>query len=302
MNTTQWVLLLLLALMAVASLAVETSSTEAEQIMDEVESEEEEKEAAHAHTQHGLQLHAFVAHTADSKSGGKLALKEVSVDGKGGVTISQPKSASQAPTAMPTMPVPQSNISYVKRALIMGQKRLDFAKSKMDIKVKVVQDAENRVLAATNEPNQFTMSPTAKDGLVRAKQTLVRAKEAYEEAMVGYAAAQKRFEELKAQAVKVQNEPVYLGCYKDAPPPKSRALPTGNGRVGGLFVSKLFALKLCAAKALDEGDNIVGLQNGYECWSGNSKEDNHAKYGVQDDPTQCGAFGGGWTNQVYKLY
>jgi hypothetical protein len=47
---------------------------------------------------------------------------------------------------------------------------------------------------------------------------------------------------------------------------------------------------------MEAGDNVLGLQNGTECWSGKN-----IPYDTQGKAENCPTGGRGWTNQVYTL-
>ena len=83
--------------------------------------------------------------------------------------------------------------------------------------------------------------------------------------------------------------PKYIGCYKDT---NARAIPD---LIGGYYTS----VEQCAKDAYNRNNtyNIIGLQNGNECWAGFNPD--YAKYGYE---IGCSAaLGGPWTNQVYSI-
>ena len=83
-------------------------------------------------------------------------------------------------------------------------------------------------------------------------------------------------------------EPGYKGCYREQ---TDRVLPNFRGNVN--------SPEQCEAIVRQSGDNIMGLQNSNECWSG--KDVDYAKYGIQNNTGRCFQFGDRWVNQIYKL-
>lgn len=87
----------------------------------------------------------------------------------------------------------------------------------------------------------------------------------------------------------------YVGCHTDAP---NRALPT-------LLIGSHATIASCVQAAKNAGLNYAGLQNGGQCWGGNS-------IGFQQMPdmtcaTPCSADGGAmcggtWANSVYRVF
>ena len=76
----------------------------------------------------------------------------------------------------------------------------------------------------------------------------------------------------------------YKGCFNDS---GNRAIPQRYGTND---------LETCAKQALANGNNVIGLQNGTECWGGKD-----SKYEAQGSAGNCPKGGRGWTNQVYTF-
>jgi hypothetical protein len=81
----------------------------------------------------------------------------------------------------------------------------------------------------------------------------------------------------------------YLGCYRDT---WSRAIPNQRNNVYNNPV------KECADQAKLYGDNVFGLQDGAQCFTG--KDPQYNRYG-QVPNNECGPVGNPWTQQTYKL-
>ena len=81
----------------------------------------------------------------------------------------------------------------------------------------------------------------------------------------------------------------YLGCYRDDP---SRTIPNQRNNVYNSPVTE------CADMAKQYGDNIFGLQYGYQCFTG--KDSPYNRIG-QVPNNACGTRGDAWTQQVYKI-
>jgi len=88
-------------------------------------------------------------------------------------------------------------------------------------------------------------------------------------------------------------QPKYLGCYKDTP---TRALPKLLGHL---------TLPECVKRVRQSNNKIFGMQynNGIggdraECWTGNDA--GYARYGPANN---CGSkkLGGTWANAIYKV-
>lgn len=81
----------------------------------------------------------------------------------------------------------------------------------------------------------------------------------------------------------------YLGCYRDT---WTRAIPNQRNNV---YTNPV---KECADQAKLNGDNIFGLQDGAQCFTG--KDVPYNRYG-QIPGNNCGPVGNQWTQQVYKI-
>ena len=79
----------------------------------------------------------------------------------------------------------------------------------------------------------------------------------------------------------------YQGCYKDK---SSRAIPT--------LVQNVSSVGQCAEIAKNKSASVFSVQNGGECFIGNSLSQ-AKKYGSGGN--NCGELGGAWKNQVYTL-
>lgn len=82
--------------------------------------------------------------------------------------------------------------------------------------------------------------------------------------------------------------PGYQGCFKDN---GSRMIPKFHGNVS--------KKEDCFAKAKQAGDNVVGLQYGGQCFTGNNSR--YDALGKETNTGNCGPLGGSWSNQVYTL-
>ena len=76
----------------------------------------------------------------------------------------------------------------------------------------------------------------------------------------------------------------YKGCYRDT---RSRAIPTRQQNVS--------SVDQCAQIAESRNQNVFGVQNRGECWTGLDEQSAY-KYGAL---SSCPTLGGSWTNQVY---
>lgn len=88
---------------------------------------------------------------------------------------------------------------------------------------------------------------------------------------------------------------VNKGCFKDEVlraqtqnDPK-RAIP--------MYVHPVTTLEECKAIAARNNANVIGLQNGNECWYG--RDPNYSRYGAETGA--CPALGGPMVNNVYVL-
>ena len=96
-------------------------------------------------------------------------------------------------------------------------------------------------------------------------------------------------------SIKVQR----IGCFKDT---SRRAIPQLDGKsrlLRGNYQRRINAIEKCAAEAVKQGYNIIGLQNGGWCASGPRAHRTFAKYGRS---SKCkNGKGGPWANDVYRI-
>jgi hypothetical protein len=79
----------------------------------------------------------------------------------------------------------------------------------------------------------------------------------------------------------------YKGCYNDT---SIRAIPNYEGKVS--------SIDECKNIAETKTQNVFGLQNGGECFTGNN-EDAAYQYGRNINRDSCPSLGGSFTNQIY---
>jgi hypothetical protein len=87
-----------------------------------------------------------------------------------------------------------------------------------------------------------------------------------------------------------QSQGTYMGCFNDDP---SHALPNRRMDLTGSHEEKQAQ---CETMAMQAGDNVYGLQNEYECWTGKD-----VAYDRKGAAQNCPANGGSLTQQVYTL-
>jgi len=195
---------------------------------------------------------------------------------------------------------------YVKRVLVKDARRVKDAQAKVaaaKLKVKETEDDAahsakylEKQLESANVGRQRIALDTARQN----EEKLSKAKEAYRDAQDEYEQVVQDHAKLQGMAQKSAPEPVYLGCYRDTP---QRALPHNRGTVHRSLFTNYQAVSDCATRTFEAGDDVFGLQNDGECWTGKGRTSDYAKYGLQTDVKKCNApLGSGWTNQVYSIY
>ena len=82
----------------------------------------------------------------------------------------------------------------------------------------------------------------------------------------------------------------YIGCYNDNS--STHAIPNKKNNIT--------RVEQCAVQAFESKNDLMGIQNSGECWTGNSIDSDYAMYGLgQTD--NCGPLGGPFVNQVYQV-
>jgi hypothetical protein len=102
----------------------------------------------------------------------------------------------------------------------------------------------------------------------------------------------------------INMDPSFIGCYKDSTydfetekdDVANRAIPNFLGRVDTRN-GEPNAIKQCANAAYKKGYNIIGLQNGNECWGGLNPNYSKFDYSAGD----CGSLGKPWVNTVFGI-
>jgi predicted nucleic acid-binding Zn ribbon protein len=84
---------------------------------------------------------------------------------------------------------------------------------------------------------------------------------------------------------------IYQGCFNDN---SIRAIPNQQSNVS--------SINDCQQIALSKNQNVFGLQNGNQCFTGENIQASY-QYGSNFSKSACGGgnMGGSWTNQVYAL-
>lgn len=66
-----------------------------------------------------------------------------------------------------------------------------------------------------------------------------------------------------------------------------------------LLLKGTFSLESCKEKAKVEGYTVIGIQFGFQCWSGPNAESTYDTYGPS---AVCNnGSGGRWANDVYRI-
>nr|XP_039253086.1 uncharacterized protein LOC120330271 [Styela clava] len=91
-----------------------------------------------------------------------------------------------------------------------------------------------------------------------------------------------------------------LGCWYDK---EDRAIPVGleetNSILIGEYQIRKDAIRRCAQAAMARGYNIIGIQNGGQCWTGVNARNTYRKYGLSNKCSN--GKGGNWANEVYEI-
>nr|XP_039252593.1 uncharacterized protein LOC120329867 [Styela clava] len=91
-----------------------------------------------------------------------------------------------------------------------------------------------------------------------------------------------------------------LGCWTDK---ENRAIPVGlegtNSILIGEYQKRKDAIRRCAQAAMARGYNIIGVQNGGQCWTGVNARNTYRKYGLSNKCSN--GKGGNWANEVYEI-
>ncbi|XP_031554877.1 uncharacterized protein LOC116291804 isoform X2 [Actinia tenebrosa] len=90
-----------------------------------------------------------------------------------------------------------------------------------------------------------------------------------------------------------------LGCWRDTQHRALKKLEHTNPRLNDFYQTRTSPVAKCAEVAKQQGYPVFAIQDGGECLSGPTAEDEFNKYGVSRD---CrGRLGGAYANSVYKL-
>jgi len=295
------IFLALALLVLVSSVRDESRQLESEEESATDDSRSEARAEARAEAQAAVRVEARSKIAASAKS--NVADKTEAEAKAQKKPVDKPQPKATVDPKLKFQPAP-THPPYIKKVLSMHAKKVKNQQSKVAASAKKVKTAEANVASATLFLDKSLAyhnvghQKAAMDSLLRAQDALTVAKKEHRLEQDKYEVVQKEHAKLQTSAEKAPEVPQHMGCYKDKP---TRALPHGHGSVGGVFMTNSFAIKQCASLAFETSDNVFGLQNGNECWSGHSSKHDYAKYGLQRDMKECGPLGGGWTNQVYSL-